>query len=458
MESIVNNNNKTIFLLGPTGIGKTFLSLEIANKLNGEIINTDAFSLYKEANIMTAKATLNEREKIKHRMIDIIDLFNDKYNLKYFIYDSEKEIKNVFKNNKIPIIVGGTNYYIESLLFNKENLFDKKKIENENINLDKYKILIDEINKIKLEESDKDKLYSLINNYLQKFSNDNNLLYSLLNEIDKEYANFYHKNDIRRIINAIAFFFAYDKRKSESDKEKKNILKYSNIKLIILSSENFEELIKRIKGRIDEMIIDGGLSEIMFIFHKFKSNNKSINFTSGILQAIGYKEFFSLYKNLSESSINYNYNNYNLNNSSQLSQILINEINSNEKLKDIYNKCKNDLINNTINYAKYQIKFIKNKILPLIKGYKIITISEFKKEDYQNIYMKEILEYINSDEYVKIENAKNYKLDIWKKYNCEICNCEMNGEKEYENHLKSNKHKKRKDKVNKKSTKENEKK
>ena len=213
MESIVNNNNKTIFLLGPTGIGKTFLSLEIANKLNGEIINTDAFSLYKEANIMTAKATLNEREKIKHRMIDIIDLFNDKYNLKYFIYDSEKEIENVFKNNKIPIIVGGTNYYIESLLFNKENLFDKKKIENENINLDKYKILIDEINKIKLEESDKDKLYSLINNYLQKFSNDNNLLYSLLNEIDKEYANFYHKNDIRRIINAIAFFFAYEKKK-----------------------------------------------------------------------------------------------------------------------------------------------------------------------------------------------------------------------------------------------------
>ena len=456
MESIINNNNKIIFLLGPTGIGKTFLSLEIANELKGEIINTDAFSLYKEANIMTAKATLNEREKVKHRMIDIIDLFNDKYNLKYFKFDAEKEIENVFKDNKIPIIVGGTNYYVDSLLFNKENLLDEKKIENKNINLDKFKNIIDEINKIKLEECDKDKLYTLINNYLQKFSNDNDILYSFLNEIDKEYANFYHKNDIRRIINAIAFFFAYEKKKSESDKEKKNILKYPNIKLIILSSENFEELTKRIKGRIDEMIFDGGLSEIMFIFHKFKLNNKPINFTSGILQAIGYKEFFSLYKNLSESSINYNYNNYNLNNSSQLSQILINEINSNEKLKDIYNKCKNDLINNTINYAKYQIKFIKKKILPSINGYKIINISEFKKEVYKNVYLKEALEYINSNEYVKIENEKNSKLNIWKKYNCEICNCEMNGEKEYENHLKSNKHKKRKSKPNKKIIKENE--
>jgi tRNA dimethylallyltransferase len=456
MEPIINNNNKIIFLLGPTGIGKTFVSLEIANELKGEIINTDAFSLYKEANIMTAKATLNEREKVKHRMIDIIDLFNDKYNLKYFKFDAEKEIENVFKDNKIPIIVGGTNYYVDSLLFNKENLSDEKKNENENINLNKFNNIIDEIIKIKLEESDKDKLYTLINNYLQKFSNDNDILYSFLNEIDEEYANFYHKNDIRRIINAISFFFAYDKRKSESDKEKNYTLKYPNIKLIILFSENFEELTKRIKGRIDEMIFEGGLSEIMFIFHKFKLNNKQLTFTSGILQAIGYKEFFPLYENISESLINNNYNSYNLNNSNHLSQILINEINSNEKLKDIYNKCKNDLIINTINYAKYQIKYIKNKILPLINGYKIINISEFKKEIYKNIYLKEALEYINSDEYIKIENTKNSKLNIWKKYYCEICNCEMNGNKEYENHFKSNKHKKRKYKANKKIITENE--
>ena len=204
------------------------------------------------------------------------------------------------------------------------------------------------------------------------------------------------------------------------------------------------------------MIFEGGLSEIMFIFHKFKLNNKQLTFTSGILQAIGYKEFFPLYENISESLINNNYNSYNLNNSNHLSQILINEINSNEKLKDIYNKCKNDLIINTINYAKYQIKYIKNKILPLINGYKIINISEFKKEIYKNIYLKEALEYINSDEYIKIENKKNSKLNIWKKYYCEICNCEINGDKEYENHLKSNKHKKRKYKANKKIITENE--
>ena len=104
MEPIINNNNKIIFLLGPTGIGKTFVSLEIANELKGEIINTDAFSLYKEANIMTAKATLNEREKVKHRMIDVEDLFDDKYNLNYFKNEAEKEIDNVFVENKIPVI------------------------------------------------------------------------------------------------------------------------------------------------------------------------------------------------------------------------------------------------------------------------------------------------------------------------------------------------------------------
>lgn len=455
MESIINNNKKIVFLLGPTGIGKTFLSLEIANELKGEIINTDAFSLYKEANIMTAKATLNEREKVKHRMIDVEDLFDDKYNLNYFKNEAEKEIDNVFVENKIPVIVGGTNYYVDSLLFNKENLLNKNNVQSEEKkNLEQFKSYIDEINKFKNEEKDKDKLYTLINDYLQQFScENNNFLYSLLNEIDKVYANFYHKNDIRRIINAISFYFAYDKKKSDNEQEKTYSLKYSNIKLIVLIAENFNDLSMRIKGRIEEMILEGGLSEIMYIFQKFKLNNKQIIFTNGILQAIGYKEFFPLFENLSGDLIENNYKKYNLNNIKQLNEMINNEINSDEKLKQIYDKCKNDLIINTLNYAKYQIKFIKNKIIPFINEYKIINIKEYDKEIYKKVYMKEIMEYINSDKFVISNIENNSKLNNWKRFFCEICKCEMNGEKEYENHLKSNRHKKRKAKINK--TKEN---
>ena len=103
MEPIINNNNKIIFLLGPTGIGKTFVSLEIANELKGEIINTDAFSLYKEANIMTAKATLNEREKVKHRMIDIIDLLLVEQIIMLILYYLIKRIYQMKKKMKMKI-------------------------------------------------------------------------------------------------------------------------------------------------------------------------------------------------------------------------------------------------------------------------------------------------------------------------------------------------------------------
>ena len=117
MESL----NKKIFILGPTGIGKTFLSLLISDKCNGEIINTDAFSLYREANVMTAKATEEEQNKVKHHMINVIDLFDSKYSVVSYVKEAIEEIDTIEKEGKNLIIVGGTNYYVDSLLFNKEN-------------------------------------------------------------------------------------------------------------------------------------------------------------------------------------------------------------------------------------------------------------------------------------------------------------------------------------------------
>ena len=113
--------NKKIFILGPTGIGKTFLSLLIAEKCNGEIINTDAFSLYREANIMTAKATKEEQEKVAHHMIDVLSLFDVKYTVVTYMKAAAEEVLKVEKKGKNAIIVGGTNYYVDSLMFKKEN-------------------------------------------------------------------------------------------------------------------------------------------------------------------------------------------------------------------------------------------------------------------------------------------------------------------------------------------------
>ena len=111
-DANISNSNNCWFILGPTGIGKTFVSLEIGQHFNNQIINTDAFSLYKDASIMTAKATKKEQSLVKHRMIDILDLFNVSYHQKLFKKDALNSINSVYQSNQIPLVVGGTNYFV----------------------------------------------------------------------------------------------------------------------------------------------------------------------------------------------------------------------------------------------------------------------------------------------------------------------------------------------------------
>ena len=462
-------NKKCWFLLGPTGIGKTFISLQLGLKYNNQIINTDAFSLYKEASIMTAKATKQEQNLVKHKMIDILDLFDINYNQKIFKKEALNEISIIHNNDQIPLIIGGTNYFLESLLFNYFNEnndandinYNPIEILEKNV---KNKILIDKIKQIKLDNiNNKDICYTKINEYLNEILNRNiinkNEIINLLLKLDEKIYNFYNKNDIRRIINAIAFIISYEEKKSEILKNQKIKLNFEKSKIIILLPKDINQLLKRITERIDTMI-EEGFSEIIYIFNKFNINNKEINFELGVLQSIGYKEFYNLFKELNNDLINeiYIFHLKEINNESNENlkkfnkNIIENIINKNEELKNIFDNCRQKLINNTLNYAKYKIKFIKKRILPFIDKYQIIEIKEYSKEIYLKEYLPQIFDYLNNDEFVinSLEDCNKNKIEDWKKYFCEICNCELNGENEFNTHMKSNKHKKRKDNLRKK--------
>ena len=212
-------------------------------------------------------------------------------------------------------------------------------------------------------------------------------------------------------------------------------------------------------------MIEEGLSEIIYIFNKFNINKKEINFELGVLQSIGYKEFYDLYKSLDNNLINeiYTFHLKEINNESNDNiknynkNIIENIINKNEKLKNIFDICRQKLINNTLNYAKYQIKFIKKRILPFIDKYKIIEINDYSKDIYIKEYIPKIIEYLNNEEFVinSLGDITKNKMEDWKKYFCDICNCELNGENEYNSHMKSNRHKKRKDNLRKKAKYEN---
>ena len=295
------NNQNCWFLLGPTGIGKSFVSLYLGQLYKNVIINTDAFSLYKEASIMTAKVSKEDQNKVQHKMIDILDLFNINYNQYLFKKDALTEINLIFKNNQIPLIVGGTNYFIECLLFNYNNISDNNNNINNNeekynpieimINDEKIKhmklndntnsiYLLDEIKKIQNEvninNNNKDECYIKLNEYLNNKINKgeinkSDILY-ILSVLDEKYSLFYNENDIRRIINVIAHNIIYSLKKSDIIKNQKINLNFDKTKIIILFPKDLNELLKQITSRIDTMI-ENGLSEIIYIFHKFIINN-----------------------------------------------------------------------------------------------------------------------------------------------------------------------------------------
>ena len=464
------------FLLGPTGIGKTFVSLKLGQQYNNIIVNTDAFSLYKEASIMTAKATKQEQQLVKHKMIDILDLFDINYHQKMFQKDALNEISIIQKNGQIPLVVGGTNYFVECLLFNytndnnQENINDNYNtidaidILNKNMN-DNNKLIISNLKQIKLDNiNNKDICYTKLNEYLNEFLKSNiankNDIINLLNLLDEKSYNFYNANDIRRIINAISYIIANDQRKSDILKNQKIKLNFDKTKLVILLPKDIDKLLNRITERIDSMI-EEGLSEIIYIFNKFNINKKELNFELGVLQSIGYKEFYDLYKSLDNNLINEIYSFYlkEINNESNDNikkynkNIIENIINKNKELKNIYDSCRQKLINNTLNYAKYQIKFIKKRIIPFIDNYQIIEINDYSKEIYIKEYVPKIIEYLTNEEFVinSLGDINKNKMEYWKKYFCDICNCELNGENEYNSHMKSNRHKKRKDNLRKKA-------
>ena len=127
-----------IVILGPTAVGKTKMSVELAKRLNGEVINVDSTQIYKDLDIATAKITEEEKENIPHHLFDIKDI-NENYTVYDYQKDCRKVIDEIIKKGKTPILVGGTGLYIKAVLYdykfeeeNNDNQFEN--LSNEEIN------------------------------------------------------------------------------------------------------------------------------------------------------------------------------------------------------------------------------------------------------------------------------------------------------------------------------------
>lgn len=248
---------KIIFIVGPTSVGKTKLGVDIAKEINGEIISCDSMQVYKEFNVGTAKVTEDEMQGVKHHLIDVIT--GDKnFNVSDYKYLAEEKISKIIEKGKIPIFVGGTGLYVNSIFYDYD--FSKT---SEN------KSLREEITKF-YEEKGIDSLYEK--------------MLSLDPELNKTI----HKNNVKRVIRAIEICMDGNLKFSEQkvDKFKENE-KYEC--LVLGLHLDREKLYSRINSRVDIMMENGLLLEVKYLLEKY--GEKSQPFT-----AIGYKEFIPYFK------------------------------------------------------------------------------------------------------------------------------------------------------------------
>ena len=235
-----------IVICGPTASGKTSLGIEVANRLNGEIISCDSMQIYKDMNIGTAKPTDEEQKMAKHHLIDFVSP-DKRYSVADFKIDATKEIEDILKRKKVPIIVGGTGLYVNSLIYNIEFKEEITDIE--------YREKLDEI------EIDK--------------------LYEKALEIDPEAMKKISQNDRKRISRILEIYHSTGKTKTELEEESRKELKY-DYKIFVLSMDR-EILYDRINKRVDLMIENGLIKEVEDILKKY-------NDFPTAMQGLGYKE------------------------------------------------------------------------------------------------------------------------------------------------------------------------
>ena len=248
---------KTVFIVGPTASGKTNVSINLAKKIGGEIISADSMQIYKGIHIASAAPDEEEKQGIPHHLIEFLNL-NEQFSVADYVKAARKIIKEVYSRGNVPIVVGGTGLYINSLLDNTE--FCEQETD-----------------------------YSLRNELEEKFDliGGENMLCELA-EFDSETAARLHPNNRRRIIRAFEVYYKTGKTITELNELSHNNESFIEPLVIGINFENREILYERINKRVDIMLENGLVEEAKKTFDE--------NQSKGAFQAIGHKELYGYLK------------------------------------------------------------------------------------------------------------------------------------------------------------------
>ena len=244
-----------IILTGPTAVGKTALSLRLASRIGGEIVSADSMQVYRRMDIGTAKIKEDEREGIRHHLIDILEP-DEEFNVVLFQKLAKVCIDEIYGRNRIPIVTGGTGFYIQALLYDINFCGES----GENIYREELEQLADE----------KGVGY----------------LHDLLKGVDAEAAEAIHPNNRKRIIRALEYYKQTGNRISvHNEMERKRKSPY-NFSYFVLNDER-EKIYENINRRVDEMVSDGLIEEVSGL----RAEGLKRELVS--MQGLGYKEIFA---------------------------------------------------------------------------------------------------------------------------------------------------------------------
>ncbi len=243
--------NKVIVICGPTASGKTALSIELAKQINGEIVSCDSMQIYKDMNIGTAKPTTEEMQGIKHYLIGYVSP-EERYSVADYKKDAKRAIKEIIEKGKMPIVVGGTGLYLDSLIY---------EIEYQDIKLDEA-----------------------YRNQLEKEVQEKGLeaLYERAKMIDPKAIEKISATDKKRILRILEIYHATGKTKTEQEIESRKKEVEYDYKVYALNWDR-EKLYDRINKRVDIMIEQGLIQEVEEILQKYQKFPTA-------MQGLGYKE------------------------------------------------------------------------------------------------------------------------------------------------------------------------
>ena len=274
------SNEAVCFIIGPTGVGKTKMSLQLARACTGEVVSSDSMQVYEGADVMTAKVSPEERREVPHHLLDVVSPLSTGWHVGTYQHLAVEAIAAIHSRGHLPFVVGGTMYYVEALLFD--------------LNYQAFAVPA-------VPEKE---------------------LWGVLEARDPAYAAVTAKTNLRKIDNAVKYILATGLPYSQRGKQVS--LRFPKTCVLWLRC-NSEVLEGRIRERVETMVTSGGLAEV----EKFLQMSSHPNFSKGVLQSIGYKEFHSYL----------------------LGQCSLEE-------------AKEALIQSTLKYARKQEKWINSRLVP----------------------------------------------------------------------------------------------